>query len=199
TFAANIEFRNDAIKAIRDGITCGPTGAPTTPGGSVTSSPVAPPTLAPVTSTPPPSSGDNLVGDTIEDPIDGDGGDSTNEDDLSNEDNDEENTSNLLFGGDIENTDVPVGLIVTLALGSIILCMLLALCCYSKRGGKKAQNPRMVEAICKVAPTVPDGYDDELNKVYDVALDDEDSVDTEESDGIIYFVEDDIEQKSSSN
>jgi hypothetical protein len=54
-----------------------------------------------------------------------------------------------------------------------------------------------MEAMCKVAPVVPVGYDDEWNKVYDVALDDEGSVDTEESDGIVYFVEEDVEQKSS--
>eukprot|EP00526_Cylindrotheca_closterium_P005755 CAMPEP_0113614262 /NCGR_PEP_ID=MMETSP0017_2-20120614/7072_1 /TAXON_ID=2856 /ORGANISM="Cylindrotheca closterium" /LENGTH=568 /DNA_ID=CAMNT_0000523417 /DNA_START=37 /DNA_END=1743 /DNA_ORIENTATION=- /assembly_acc=CAM_ASM_000147 len=185
TFAANIGVRNDAIKAIRDGIVCGPAATPTTPGGS--------PTRPPVSPTAPPSSGDNLVGDTIQDPING--GDSNNGNG-NNEDFEQESESNLMFGRDIENTGVPVGLVVTIVLGSIILCMLLALCCYAKRSEKKSQVPKTMEAMCKVAPDVPDGYDDDLNKVYDVALDDEDSVDTEESDGIVYFVEEDIEQKS---
>ena len=77
----------------------------------------------------------------------------------------------------------------------------MALFCYAKRTNKNknTQVPRAMDAMCKVVPDVPDGYDDELNKVYDVALDDEDSVDTEESDGIVYFVEEDIEQRTSSH
>mmetsp|Transcript_21512 Transcript_21512/g.53148 ORF Transcript_21512/g.53148 Transcript_21512/m.53148 type:complete len:578 (+) Transcript_21512:113-1846(+) len=194
TFAANIGVRNDAIKAIRDGIVCGPTAAP---GGSP-APPSSPPSsgdnfVGGTSPSSPPSSGDNLVGDTIQDPING--GDSNNGNG-NNEDFEQESESNLMFGRDIENTGVPVGLVVTIVLGSIILCMLLALCCYAKRSEKKSQVPKTMEAMCKVAPDVPDGYDDDLNKVYDVALDDEDSVDTEESDGIVYFVEEDIEQKS---
>jgi len=192
TFAANIEFRNDAIKAIRDGIECGPTGtrgptaAPSTPGGSPTRPPI---------STPPPSSGDNLIGDTIQDPVNesdqyvGIGIDGGTEKD---------NESDLLFGRETEN-GVSAGLVVTLALGSIILCLLMILFCYAGRTKRKTHVPKPMDRMCKVAPDILDGYDDEFNKVYDVALDDEDSVETEESDGIIYFVEEDIEQRSSSH
>ncbi|CAJ1958178.1 unnamed protein product [Cylindrotheca closterium] len=194
TFAANLEFRNDAIKAIRDGIVCGPTAAPNTPGGSS-------PTSPPVSSTTAPSAGDNLVGDTIEDRTQNhiDGDDFNNGGGSQAEDINNENGSNLHFGKVMKNTGVPIGLLVSLVLASITLCLLLALFCYAKRSGKTTQLPRTMEAMCKIAPVVPVGYDDEFNKVYDVALDDEESVETEESDGIIYFVEEDIEQKSTSH
>jgi len=200
TFEANIGFRNDAIKAIRDGIECSPTAAPNSPG-----SPTFP------IATPPPSSGDNLVGDSINN---GGGSSNGNTDEDSsigninggsvgsgngNNINDavgtnRENESEIFIGAANEdNDDAPVGLIVTMILISCIICIMLSLFYRAKATNQTSKEaPRSSEAMFK--PT-PDGYDDEMNKVYDVALDDEDSVDTEESDGVAYFVEEDIEQQ----
>lgn len=193
TFAANIEFRNDAIKAIRDGITCGPTAAPTTPGGSVTSPPVASPTRSPVATTPPPSSGDNLVGDTIQDPIDE--GDSANEDDLNNgDDTDRENESEQVLIGSVngDDDDAPVGLIIGLVLLGAIMCMLCGLFFCARRNKKDRGAPRSVD--CKI---MAGSQDDDLNKMYEAKLNADDlSVDTDDDSGEIAYAVADIEQRS---
>jgi len=186
TFAANIEFRNDAIKAIRDGIECGPTGttgptaAPSTPGGSPTRPPI---------STPPPSSGENLIEDTIQDPIDRE--DSNNGDVGDTEREDESEVFIGSANGDDDNT--PVGWIVTSVLMSAILCVLCALFICSKRNKKDQPAPRSVD--CKL---IPASQDEELNKMYDAKLHaDEVSVDTDDESGEIAYAVADIEQRSS--
>jgi hypothetical protein len=186
TFASNIGFRNDAIKAIRDGVVCSPTSAPTEPS-------------RPIVSPPPTSAPDN--GQSGNDAIDGtDGTDGTDGiDGIDGNGNSGENTdaseSNIYLGRDIEESGVPVGLTVTLVLAFAIIFVLLTLICCARRKKEKAEdNSRSIDAMCKV---VPDAGYDEANKVYDVDLSDHDSVDTEESDGVTYFVEADIEQKTS--
>lgn len=187
TFAANIDVRNDAIKAIRDGIECAPTSIP---GGSPTSPPV---------STPPPSSGDNFIGDTIQDPIDE--GDSNNADgDVSDNNGDEddinrENESEVLIGStNGEDDDTPVGWIVGSVLLSAIFCVLCALFCCAKRSKKNNKGaPRSVD--CKI---IPGSQDDELNKMYEAKLHADDlSVDTDDESGEIAYAVADIEQRSS--
>jgi hypothetical protein len=196
TFAANIEFRNNAIKAIRDGIVCDPTAAP---GGS--------PTSPPVSSTPAPSAGDNLVGDAIQDPIDG--GDSNNGDNGGDSNNGNEDLDG--YNGDIEDTDLeneseqvligsangddsaPVGLIIGLALLAALLCVVCTLFFCSKRSTKDRGAPRSVD--CKIVPT--GSQDDELNKMYEAKLNADDlSVDTDDDSGEIAYAVADIEQRS---
>lgn len=200
TFEANIGFRNDAIKAIRDGIECSPTAAPNSPG-----SPTFP------IATPPPSSGDNLVGDSINN---GGGSSNGNTDEDSsigninggsvgngngNNINDavgtnRENESEIFIGAANEdNDDAPVGMIVTLVLMSAILCVLLILFFLAKRNRKDEGAPRSMDAKCQV---LPGSQDDEMNKMYEAKLADDISVDTETS-GEVVFAVTDIEQRSS--
>jgi CubicO group peptidase (beta-lactamase class C family) len=194
TFEANIEFRNDAIKAIRDGIVCGPTSSP---GGSPTT-----PTLPPV-STSAPTSGGNLIGDTIQDPINGGSigeGDFINGNDNTNGNNDadgidSENESEVFIGsanGD-DDGNAPVGWIVTSVLLSAIFCVFCALFLCAKRNKKDQAAPRSVD--CKIIPT---SQDDELNKMYEAKLHADDlSVDTDDESGEIAYAVADIEQRSS--
>jgi len=204
TFEANIQFRNDAIKAIRDGIVCGsnPTAAP------INSSPVTPPTQPPVSSTSAPTSVDNgnnvVVGDTIQDPIDG--GDSNNGDeDIDGDDTDRENESEqVLIGsanGKDDDDDAPVGLIIGLVLLSALLCVFCALFFCSKRNKKNKDRggaPRSVD--CKMIPSGgSSSQDDELNKMYEAKLNGDDdlcSVDTDDESGEIAYAVADLEQRS---
>jgi len=186
TFAANIDVRNEAIKAIRDGIVCGPTAAPTSPSVPIT--------------TLPPATGDNLVGNRPQDPIDGGNSSGGSENENVNngvtEDINREDEPEVFIGAASENDDdTPAGLIVLFVLISIIVCIMLTLFFRAKRKNETKNTPRSTEAMFKVAPH---GYDDELNKVYDVSLDDEDSVDTEDSDVVTFVVEEDIEGRLAS-
>merc|ERR1712183_914480 len=89
--------------------------------------------------------------------------------------------------------EVPVGLVVTLVLAFAVIAVLVALLCCSKRKKKQEEasaNARSVDAPCKVVS--PGDVYAEGNKLYDVDLDDnvsKGSVDTEDSDGVTYFVE----------
>eukprot|EP00526_Cylindrotheca_closterium_P005773 CAMPEP_0113639686 /NCGR_PEP_ID=MMETSP0017_2-20120614/20826_1 /TAXON_ID=2856 /ORGANISM="Cylindrotheca closterium" /LENGTH=580 /DNA_ID=CAMNT_0000550925 /DNA_START=23 /DNA_END=1765 /DNA_ORIENTATION=- /assembly_acc=CAM_ASM_000147 len=199
TFAANIGVRNDAIKAIRDGIVCGPTAAP---GGSP-APPSSPPSsgdnfVGGTSPSSPPSSGDNLVGDTIQDPIDGsdsnNGGDSNNG---NTEDTDRENESEQVLIGSLNGDDddgASIGLIIGLVLMSAIMCVLCALFFCAKRNKKDQGAPRSVD--CKAIPA--GSQDDELNKMYQAKLNGDDfSVDTDDESGEIAYAVADIEQRSS--
>lgn len=174
TFAANIGFRNDAIKAIRDGIECSPTAAPSSP-------------ALPTTTLPPPT-GDNL------DPVGGgsSSGGSDDEDANNNgvtEDVNREDESEIFIGTANEHDDdTPVGLIVLFVLLSVFVCIMLTLFFRAKRKTDTKDTPRSTEAMFKVAPL---GYDDEMNKVYDVSLDDDASVDTEDSDVVTFIAAED--------
>merc|ERR1712194_25214 len=186
----------------RDGIECSPTAAPNSPG-----SPTFP------IATWPPLSGDNMVGDNINDGggssngnNDGDSsignndggsvgsGNGNNNNDAS--DSNIENESEIFIGSknnDDDDDDTPVGLILAMILMTCIIFIMISLFyrAKSKNQTLKKEAPKSSEATSIPAPH---GYDDDLNKVFDVALDDEDSVDTEESDGVTYFLEEDIEQ-----
>jgi hypothetical protein len=186
TFAANIGIRNDAIKAIRDGIECNQTSAPSSP-------------TLPISTLPPPT-GDNLVGNRPSYPIDGGNsiGERDNEDvnDGVTQDINRNDVSEIFVGAaDDNDDDTPDGLIVLFFLLSIMVCFMMALFFRSKRKNETKSPPRSTEAMFKVAPH---GYDDDLNKVYDVSLDDEDSVDTEESDVVAFIVAEDIEGRLAS-
>lgn len=172
TFAANIGFRNEAIKAIRDGIQCSPTAAPIS-------------SLRPPSNPAPPTDGDNMVGASPQDPIDGGnvntGNENENEDET--EDINSENDSEIPIGAaNTDDDETPVGLIITFVLLSIMVCVMLTLFFRAKRRNNETKDiPRSTKAL-----VAPHGYDVDLNKVYDVALDDVDSVDTEESDTFIF-------------
>jgi len=192
SFFANIKVRQDAVKKIRDGITCSPTPAPSQPNiGNPTSPNPAPPL--------PPADGnnnDNANGDSNNN-IGNDSQNGNNNGDVNDGDSSQAN----LFekkGGDDDET--PVGLIVVLVLALLTICILAALLFFRKRNKKEeaTANGRSVDAFCKVIPP-GDAFADG-NKFNDVDLDDnasKDSVDTEDSDGVTYYVEgQDIEQSS---
>jgi len=184
TFAANIGFRNEEVKAIRDGIQCSPTAAPT--------SSLRPPSN-PSPPTPPPT-GENMIGANPQDPIDGGNVNSGKDDEVING----ESESEIFVGATNANDDgAPVGLIILFVLLSIFVCVMLTLFFRAKRKNETtgAGSRSSTEAMFKVTP---EGYDDEFNKVYDVALDDEDSVNTEESDGVTFIVAEDSEGRLSS-
>eukprot|EP00980_Cylindrotheca_fusiformis_P029482 scaffold23480_cov106-Cylindrotheca_fusiformis.AAC.3 len=212
TFASNIGFRNDAIKAIREGVVCSPTAAPTS-SNFVTSQP----TSAPVNDD---NNGDGSNnggndngngGDGNGNGGNGNGGDGNggdgngnggdgNTDNDGGDGNDDENNAdggetNLLVGKEEEESNIPVGLVIALVLAFAIICVLLTLvCCARRRKEKEVQQTRAIDAMCKV---LPDKTDDKNEKIFDVELDDLDSVDTENSDGVTYYVEaEDVEQRS---
>jgi hypothetical protein len=183
-FIANIQVRQNAVKKIRDSITCSPTPAPTQ---SWIGNPIA--TVPPVT----------LPGDDNSD------GTQTGNDNSNGDETNEESESTIVFGKNKDESEAPVGLIVVLVLAFLIIAVLAAVLFRGKRGekivkGAVTANARSVDAFCKVIPP-GDAFADE-NKVYDVDLDDnvsKGSVDTEDSDGVTaYYVEaNDIEQRSS--
>ena len=121
-----------------------------------------------------------------QDPIEGGNVNNSNENENPNkgetEDINNESQSEIsIAAGNADDDDTPVGLIITFVLLSIMVCVMLTLFFRAKSKNNEAkQNPRSATAI-----VAPHGYDDDLNKVYDVSLDDEDSVDTEESDTFI--------------
>jgi len=188
-FVSNLQVRNEAVKKIRDSITCPSTPAPTQPSIGIPVG-IEPPAASPV---------DNNNGNDNNNNggIGGPGGDNTVVvENGAGADSDEELESSVSFQ---EEEKKFTGLIVMFVLALLAIVFLVALLCYRKKKSREAAkaSARNIEAFCKVVPPGREAFENG-HKVYDVDLESvsKGSVSTEDS--ATYYAEPvDTEQRSS--